>query len=268
MAAARPPRPGALLPAVLEPHSVRSVAVLADIHGNLPALEAVLAKLRVLAPDLVVVAGDALAGPFPVETLAALEALGSRVRFVCGNADRAAVEAFDAVADAARDAMDAYAGACLDRAARDRVALWPAALALRVEGIGSVRVCHATPRSDTEILTDRTPLAQAAACLEGVPEETVVVGHTHMAYDRRVGPRRLVNAGSVGMPYGGPGADWLWLGPVATAMHTDYDLGAAAQRIAASTWPEAAAFARDNVVRTPSRAEATAFFERLAGRAR
>lgn len=243
------------------------VAVLCDIHGNLPALEAVLGDLDRLGPPLVVVGGDAISGPFPTQTLALLESLGERVRFLRGNADRAAVEAFDGVADPTRDEMDSFAGSFLDRAARDRIAAWPPAVVVGVAGLGAVRICHATPRSDTEILTAASPDASARAALGGVAESVVVCGHTHMPYDRRLDPWRLVNAGSVGMPYGGTGAHWLWLGPEPRAMRTTYDLEAAARRIARSAWPGAKAFARHNVRTAPCAAEAIAFFERLAGRA-
>lgn len=65
-----------------------SVAVLSDIHGVLPALEAVLAEPDVRVADRVVLTGDIAAGPMPVETLDALSALGERVVWVRGNADR------------------------------------------------------------------------------------------------------------------------------------------------------------------------------------
>jgi predicted phosphodiesterase len=72
------------------------VAALYDIHGNLPALEAVLAEPDGLAADLVVVGGDALAGPMPAETLGLLVALGDRVAWVRGNTEREVIERCDA----------------------------------------------------------------------------------------------------------------------------------------------------------------------------
>lgn len=260
-------RTGQLLPARVEAAPVPALAVLCDIHANLPALEAVLADPRLKADALVVIGGDALSGPFPAATLARLEDLGERARFVRGNADRAMIDAFDGRMDPEGDATDRWAAGALDRAARDRVAAWPPALVVTVAELGAVRLCHATPRSDTDILTDVTPAHAAAAALRGVPEPVVACGHTHMAYDRMVRGWRVLNAGSVGMPYGEAGAHWLWLGPAPRLMRTPYDLGEAARRIASeSAWPGAAAFARENVLTRPSRAQATAFFERLAGR--
>lgn len=238
----------------------RSVAVLYDIHGNLPALDAVLADLEQYAPDAVVIGGDALSGPFPVETLARLQDLPG-VLFVRGNADRAVVEAFDSVMDPTRDPMDSWTGTQLDRPARDAVATWPEAVVLEVEGLGAVRFCHASPRSDVEVLTVRTPEGRLLAALNGVPERVVVCGHTHMPFDRSVGRTRVTNAGSVGMPYGDPGAHWLLLGPGIWPMTTHYDLRAAADRIRQSKWSGAPAFAYENILKTPTAEEALSVFE-------
>ncbi len=246
--------------------AVRRAAVLCDIHGNLPALEAVLADLAAYAPDAVVIGGDALSGPFPVETLARLTTIPGAV-FVRGNADRGVVEAFDGVRDAGQDPpdppdpMDVWTATQLDRPARNVLASWPATVVLHVEGLGAVRFCHASPRSDVEVLTVRTPQERLAAALHDVPERIVVCGHTHMPFDRRVGARRVINAGSVGMPYGEPGAHWLLLGPGIRPMRTAYDRQAAAERIRHSRWPGAAAFARENILQTPTAAEALAALE-------
>ena len=71
------------------------VAAIYDIHANLPALEAVLADLESVDPDLIVVGGDVVAGPMPSEVLKRLEALDERIYFVRGNADREIVTAYD-----------------------------------------------------------------------------------------------------------------------------------------------------------------------------
>ena len=62
----------------------------------------------------------------------------------------------------------------------------------------------------------------------GVAEPTVVVGHTHMPFDRLAAGRRVINAGSVGLQYGHQGASWALLGPDITLRRTRYDAGAAA----------------------------------------
>ena len=180
------------------------VAALYDIHGNLPALEAVLAEPDVAAADVVVIGGDALEGPMPVETLALLEGLGGRVRWLRGNTEREVLERRDA---------DPYDGGIWDRRATwvaaqltadqlARVAAWPATVAVEVDGLGPTRFCHATPRDDYEIFTAITPAAAVEPMLAGA-EPTVVCGHTHVQFDRRIGEQRVVNAGSVGLPYEG-----------------------------------------------------------------
>ena len=178
------------------------VAALYDIHGNLPALEAVLADVEREAVDAIVVGGDVVSGPEPAEVLDALEALGERVHFIRGNADRHVLEEPGERNDWCR--------AQLGEARLARIAAWPETLSLDVDGVGSVLFCHATPRDDEEIVTRITPEDQVAETLEGTEEDLVVCGHTHIQYDRRIGPRRLVCAGSVGWPYEGrEGAFWL-----------------------------------------------------------
>jgi diadenosine tetraphosphatase ApaH/serine/threonine PP2A family protein phosphatase len=140
---------------------------------------------------------------------------------------------------------------------------WPATITVALPGLGTVLFCHATPRSDTEIFTRVTAEERIAPAFEGIAAETVVCGHTHMAFDRRVGKVRVLNAGSVGMPFGAPGAHWLLLdtnGP--RFMRTAYDLEAAAARIRATTYPGAEAFAAENVLRPPTEDAMTALFER------
>ena len=80
----------------------------------------------------------------------------------------------------------------------------------------------------------------------------VVCGHTHMQFDRTIGRIRVLNAGSVGMPFGGPGAYWLLLGPDVQLRHTSYDLAKAAERIRATKYPQAQDFAARNVLEPPS----------------
>src|SRR5213079_346317 len=85
-----------------------------------------------------------------------------------------------------------------------------------------------------------------------------VCGHTHMQFDRTIGRVRVVNAGSVGMPYGEPGAYWLLLGPTVQLRHSTYNLTKAAERIRATKYPEAEDFAANNVLRPPSESQVLA----------
>jgi predicted phosphodiesterase len=244
------------------------VAAVYDIHGNLPALEAVLAEPDVAAADVVVIGGDALAGPMPAETLELLEGLGARARWVRGNAEREVLErrASDPAEGDVWERRDTWAAAQLTSDQLARVAGWPATVAVDVEGLGPTRFCHATPRDDSEIFTAITP-AEAVEPMLVAAEPTVVCGHTHVQFDRAVGEWRVVNAGSVGMPYEDePGARWCLLGPGVELRRTAYDMEAAAERVRATGIPEAEELAAE-LLRPPGAEEATtAFEERRLGR--
>jgi putative phosphoesterase len=215
------------------------VAALYDIHGNLPALEAVLAEVEAAAPDLVVIGGDVVAGPLPSETLDRLVQLGERARWVMGNADRMVIEAYDrggrpADPEDPIDRLDAWVARQLTRDQRDRLASFEPMVRA-----GGALFCHGSPRSDEEIITALSPAARLAPMLDGVAEDVVVCGHTHHQFDRRAGGTRVVNAGSVGRPYEDePAAYWLWLGPEPELRRTDYDIAAAVERLRASGLPE------------------------------
>jgi hypothetical protein len=104
-----------------------------------------------------------------------------------------------------------------------------------------------------------------AAAVAGVAEDVVVCEHTHVQFDRAAAGKRLVNAGSVGMPYEErPGAYWALLGPELELRRTEYDLDAAAAAIRATGFPDVDGLVRDNVLTVPAPAEATEHFERLA----
>jgi predicted phosphodiesterase len=224
---------------------MRAVAVLCDIHGNLPALDAVLAELRADPPDAVVLGGDVVAGPQPAEVLERLDALPWPLHWVRGNADRCVVSAFDGtIPEAERDEpiwiADAYSAERLTRADRDRLAALPPLAELAIAGLGTVLFCHGTPRSDEERVTAVTPGPRLARILEGVGAELVVGGHTHRQFDLRAGGRRMVNAGSVGRPYERePGAYWLRLGPGVELRRTPYDAVGAVETFRALGYPDA-----------------------------
>lgn len=87
-----------------------------------------------------------------------------------------------------------------------------------------------------------------------------------MQFDRHMDNKEIVNAGSVGMPYGEPGAYWLLLGPQIVLQKTNYDLKQAAEDILRSGYPQAQDFADNNVLKPPTAAEAVEVFERIAAR--
>ena len=183
-------------------HGMR-VAALYDIHGNLPALEAVLDEIACDPVDLVIVGGDVMPGPMPRESLERLQSLGVPARFIRGNGDR-----------------------------------------------------DATPRNDEEVVTRLMSDDVLRPLFDGAAD-VVVCGHTHMQFDRAVGAARVVNAGSVGMPFEQPaGAYWLRLGPGVELRRTAYDLAAAAAAVRRTAYPGADEFARVNVLEPPDMLEA------------
>lgn len=223
------------------------VAALYDIHGNLHALDAVLAEVDA---DLILVGGDAVAGPWPSETLERLRELGDGVRFIRGNADR---EVGAELPGLAPPAVMNFVRKQLTEGQLAFLGAWSLTDSIEVDGLGPVLFCHATPRSDDEILTRISTEERWQDALAGVDEPTVVCGHTHVQFDRRIGETRLVNSGSVGMPYEDePGAYWTLLGPDVEFRRTPYEPG----DIQASGWPE------EWPTATPE--EATQFFEGLS----
>ncbi len=211
------------------------VAALYDIHGNLPALEAVLSEVESESFDLVVIGGDVFWGPWPGETLASLRALGERAVFVLGNCDR---ETFSPAPESRFPEADRWVAERAGADAEHAVATWPLTVELAIDELGPVCFCHATARSDTELVTPRTDEATLAATFEPAGAPLVVCGHTHIQFDLAAGSKRLVNAGSVGWGYeGAPGAYWLELGPGIRHRRTAYDYEDAAARIAEIAWP-------------------------------
>jgi predicted phosphodiesterase len=259
---------------------MRHVAVLCDIHGNLPALEAVLHEVRHADIDSVVIGGDLVPGPMPREALRCLLDFAVPVHFVHGNGELAVLAQMEASRTGVVRYWGTTSGAPLPEPHRATtrwsaeqlgaeyepvLARWPKTVRLEIDGVGEVLFCHATPRSETEIFTRLTPAERLRPLFEGLGATLVVCGHTHMPFDRMIGRTRVVNAGSVGAPYGEPGAYWLLLGPDVRAQHTRYDLEQAAQRIRDTAYPSAREFAA-GVVRPPSEDEALEVFERAAVR--
>ena len=238
---------------------MKGVAALYDVHGNLPALEAVLEEVRGASVELVVLGGDVLPGPMPRETLDRLFDFDLPIQFIRGNGDRIVLEehAGKAVAglpEAIRATVRWNAEQLTPGDVR-RISAWPETLRVDVQGVGDVLFCHATPRNDTEIFTRNTPEDRLSPIFEPTGASVVVCGHTHMQFDRMIGRARVVNAGSVGMPYGDPGAYWLLLGPGVELRRTSYDLERAAERVRATTYPQASEFANNDLLHPRSERE-------------
>jgi putative phosphoesterase len=233
------------------------VAAISDIHGNLPALEAVLADIERENVDRVVVVGDTISGPWPAEVFDRLVEADALV--VRGNVDRLALEGGElAIGEWSADRLG-------DRHAQ--VAEWPLTARLVIDGLGAVLVCHATPTSDEPIYTRITPDDEVAQLFAGMDAGVVVCGHTHIQYDRTLRSRlRIVNPGSVGMPYEGKrGAFWALLGPEVELRHTEYDVEAAVAAIRASGAPDVEEQLVKYLLEPPDPTETTEYFESLRG---
>jgi len=244
-----------------------SVAVLADIHGNLPALSAVLAEADVAEAEAVVLLGDIALGPMPAETLDVLAGLGERAVWVHGNCEREMITAFDGSDVPGPNGSQAAASAALmGRPHRDMLDGLPLTVTLDIDGLGQTLFCHASPRRDDEMLLVDSPPERWAAALSGLGSgiQVVVCGHTHMQFDRLAARRRVINPGSVGMPYGPPGAHWAVLGSDVMLRRTEYDTTAAAEVITASRYPQGGEWAREYVLSHYSDTEALAAFTEIA----
>jgi predicted phosphodiesterase len=243
------------------------VAAIYDIHANRPALEAVLQDIRRADVDQVVVGGDVVPGPMPRETIECLLDLDIPVQFIQGNgevdvlAEMAGMEV-SRVPEQFREVVR-WSALQLRPEHEQLLGNWPPTCRLEIRGLGEVLFCHATPRSDTEIFTRLTPEDRLLPVFEGLNVPVIVCGHTHMQFDRMIGKIRVVNAGSVGMPFGEPGAYWLLLGPNIQFQRTAYDLAKAAERIRATNYPQAQDFATRNILQPPSKREMLEAFSKV-----
>jgi putative phosphoesterase len=215
------------------------------VHGNLPALEAALAEIE--DDSLIVFGGDVAWGPLPVETVDRIRSL--KATAIRGNADR--------------DLGDEWIEQRLGPERLEWLTTLPEQLELEVQGLGRVLFCHGSPRSDEEMLLRTASDERLTEILADVEADVVVCGHTHMQFDRRLGSKRVVNAGSVGLPYGAAGAHWVELSPDVRHRRVEYDT----EPLHASGWPRAAELI--GVIESPPTEEqAIAEFEALidAGR--
>lgn len=218
------------------------VAALYDVHANVPALEAVLADVERERVDTIVFGGDLTWGPEPSEALTIVRSL-PHARFVRGNCDREPDEW-------ERSRLSAEDVAFLQ------------GLPESVE-LDAVLYCHATPRSDEEIVTPATSDEDLAEILQGVEQQAVIAGHTHMQQDRQIGTVRFVNAGSVGLPYEGElAAFWALVDDGEIELRkTSLEVDRVADAFRRSDWPRAEELLRENVLASVTREQATAQIE-------
>lgn len=249
------------------------VVTLYDIHGNLPALNAVLSEVELIAPDVVVVGGDVASGPMPGVTLDRLLLLNFPIAWVRGNADRELAAAFDRRHDADDLAtpdlwqtLTRWGASTLAADHRRLLDSFQETVTMDTDGLGSVLFCHGSPRSDEEILTAISSEDRLSEILAGVEVDVVICGHTHHQFDRTAAGERLVNAGSVGMPYEGTVGVAYWaalLGPDVELRHTHYDFAEARSAIRMAGFPAA-----DELIAyletAPAAEEVAAYFESVA----
>ena len=201
------------------------IALLYDVHGNLPALEAVLADARSRGATRHVIGGDiALFGPYPAETVGRLRELDD-ARWLRGNVDRWTATPEDAPdGEPVRGAIAATRPLLGDRVAAELGTL-PESLDL---GDGTC-AWHASPKSDVLSFLPK-PAPSDDELLEGVTHRRLIIGHTHLPFSRRHGDVELVNPGSVGMPLDGDRrAAYALLHEDGSIEHrrVEYDTGAA-----------------------------------------
>jgi putative phosphoesterase len=232
------------------------IAAIFDIHGNLPALEAVLQEIEESKVDLIVVGGDVVAGPMPVETLSLLQGVIVPTRFILGNAESdvlryLAGKEINGLSERANSEAR-WVATRLSHENMQFISSWAPTLSLNIEKWGELLFCHGTPRSDSEIFTKLTPEKHLVPIFGNQTASLVICGHTHMQFDRAVGKVRIINSGSVGMPFGRTGADWLLIDTDIYFKHTVYDSANAAERIQKSDYPQAKDFIQNNVLQAPS----------------
>ncbi len=217
--------------------------MLSDVHGNAVALESVRRDVAAAEPDLIVFGGDLTWGPLPEETRALVEPLRASAVFVRGNAERALAEAAEQIDEGSGEELSARTRWMVERHSPETHAFlagFVESAVVEIAGLGAVRFCHGSPRSDEELITYATAEPRMRALLDGVPVKVLVSAHTHVRFDRIVAGIRSVNPGSVGMPYEErAGAYWALLGPDVDLRRTEYDIDEAVRRYRATDDPMA-----------------------------
>ena len=246
------------------------IAALYDIHGNLPALDAVLRDVADSRVDSVVIGGDVVPGPMPRECIDRLASLDLPTHFIKGNGDRAVRGQMSGgnsvdVPPLWRPVIG-WVAAQLSEDDSALIDKWPATTRVSSSKLGTILFCHATPRNDVDIFTKETPADGLAEMFDATNAALVVCGHTHMQFDRRIGHTRVVNSGSVGMPFGMRGAYWLLLDSSVELKRTHYDFDEAANVIRSTDYPDRENFAARNILDPPSEAEMLAVFSKVPGK--
>ncbi|MDD2875881.1 MAG: metallophosphoesterase family protein [Acidiphilium sp.] len=243
------------------------IAVLADIHGVLPALDAVLTDPAIRTADRIIALGDIAAGPQPNEVMHRLLALGDRVEWLIGNADRELIEYRRGRRTEMPDAIAEFAAQTITDQNIAVLETLPLTLHLTIEGLGPTLFCHATPRADDDIILVDSPYPRWDEVFTAIaPEiETIVCGHTHMPFARLVRGRMVINPGSIGMTYGRSGPHWAMLGPGVTFLRSSMDLNEACRQICGtSAFPDIVRWVDDVIRSTESDKTVLTLFSDIA----
>ncbi|MFM2485258.1 metallophosphoesterase family protein [Celerinatantimonas yamalensis] len=243
------------------------IAAIYDIHANSTALEAVIDEIKKRKVDRIVVGGDVVAGPSPLETLTLLRNITIPIDFILGNAEsellkHIAGKDVEELTETA-DEVTHWLAKQMTTEHKQFLSSWIPTLEIQTDTWGQVLFCHGSPRSNTEIFTRLTPGKKLASIFGHISTSMVVCGHTHMQFKITSGSISIINAGSVGMPYSRTGAEWLLLDDEIHFMHTDYDISKAAELIRKTNYPQAEEFVMNNVLNTPSEEEALEVFSQM-----
>jgi putative phosphoesterase len=247
-----------------------SVAVIADIHGNLPALDAVLSEPQIANADILMVAGDHASGPQPTEVLERLRSLGDWALLVAGNADRELVDLARGRDIPIPDEITAWAASCLSNDHVTMLEALPHPLVVNIAGFGQVLCCHGSPRRiDDVVLVDSRLQRWQEVCREVDPEiRTIVCGHTHVPIVRLASGRLVINPGSVGMPCGRKHPSWAILSQASVKLGSTmiYSADVARRILETSRFPGVNDWVQDYVLGAPSDVNAMEAFGPMDGR--
>jgi diadenosine tetraphosphatase ApaH/serine/threonine PP2A family protein phosphatase len=213
------------------------LALLADVHGNTAALDAVLASAEFAEADAVMFLGCTTTGPDPLGVLARCAELPVPVFHLAGNGERRVLEVASGEHPADRE-VDRWLVSAHGADGLAEIGSWPGGLRVAHPAAGGLRLCHGSPRSDIELLTSLTEEARLREATAAVPEAVLVHGHTHVQYRRDAVGKVIAGAGSVGLPYAaGPGARWALVSDEVRLVVTPYDPARAEDLVAATGYP-------------------------------
>ena len=232
------------------------VAAIYDIHGNLPALEAVLSEINNERVEMIVVGGDVIVGPMSRECLDLLLKSNTQIHFILGNCESAVIQKMTGESELELPEMALkdveWTSRQLNSKHLNIISSWRETLSFELEGLGKILFCHGTPHSNNEIFTKHTSIEKLIPIFGPTNADVIICGHTHMQFIRDVQNIKVANAGSVGMPFGNPGAFWIMLDEKIALRKTEYDFEDAAKRVLNTSYPNSKSFAEENILNPPS----------------